>query len=169
MNYSDILKKIALKEVIAISLILIILFLLLTMIWVISFRSFKNNSVSKHNTSTKPIVKKNCILGLIFITIFSIAIVFIFLFSNIRYLHNIYKDINENSYITYKGSYYIMSSAIDANPPAPTFVDVNLETDKTLRLYTSLSEWFYIPSLEENDGVIIYGENSNIIVNIQNY
>ena len=106
---------------------------------------------------------------MVFITVFSIVIVLICSFDNIRNIHNIYKDINEASYVTYEGDYYLTSSAIDANPPTPTFIDVNLETNLTLRLYVSLSKWFFTPTLEENHGKIIYGANSNIIVHIQNY
>lgn len=169
MNYSDIFKKIAFKEIIPLLLVIIILFSLITVVWIVSFKSFKKNHRFQHNESTKKVEQKKCIMGLILITIFSIAIVLFCLFDNIQYLHKIYKDINEESYITYEGNYYITSSAIALNPPTTTFIDVNLETNLTLRLYVSLSKWFFIPTLEENHGKIIYGANSNIIVDIQNY
>lgn len=168
MNYSDILKKIAFKEIIPLLLVIIILFLLITVVWMVSFKSFKKNHRFQHNELTKKIEQKKCIIGLILITVFSIAIVLFCLFDNMQYLHKIYKDINEESYITYEGDYYITSSAIDLNPPTATFIDVNLETNITLRLYVSLLKWFFTPTLEDNHGKIIYGENSHIIVNIKN-
>lgn len=168
MNYSDILKKIAFKEIIPLLLVIIILFLLITVVWIVSFKSLKKKHRFQHNELTKKVEQKKCIIGLILITVFSIAIVLFCLFDNIQYLHKIYKDIDEESYIAYEGDYYITSSAIALNPPATTFIDVNLETGMTLRLYVSLSEWFFTPTLEDNHGKIIYAKNSNIIVDIQN-
>ena len=166
MNYSDILNKIAFKEIISLLLVIIILFSLITVVWIVSFKSFKKNHRFQHNELKKQ-NKKKCIIGLIFLTVFSISIVLFCLFDNIKYLHKIYKDINEESYVTYSGSYYMASSAIDANPPAPTTIDIYLENNETLYLYVDLLQWAFTID-GEYTGQIIYGKNSLIIVDMKN-
>lgn len=165
MNYTDILKETAHKEIFSIAIIAVVV-LVITALVCVSLGIVNSRIKKSKTTFIQKSLRKNTqkgILGLILLVLLTVSILISCSFDTVKRIRNIYKDIDEESYVTYSGDYYISCSA--ANPPAPTIIDVDLDNGETLYLYANMFEW--VTTLDgEYTGKVIYGKNSQIVVDI---
>lgn len=168
-QYSDILRKISTKEITASVILTTVLLVVLTLIWVNSYRysvRMKKKHKSARNAEKQMKVRKQHLAALIALSCICIVLGSVVIAGSVVTVSEINKDIEQGSYVTYNGEYRI-NKRVSLRRGALYNKWISVEFDNTRAV-------IYIDSVlaalgteyGEFDGTVVYGKNSLVVVNI---
>ena len=166
MNYAEQMQSLINKTVIDIVIILVLIIVIMGIIWLLPFLLYKNhkkrgNSDRKSTAHFKKSLTAQVILTVICL-LFSLTTV-----SNFQDISNMKKDIAENSFVTYVGSYEIADTYHFSFSISELWFDLRPVTVE------DNSEPLWFDKMSDADvnikgtGRIVYGKNSRCAVTIQ--
>ena len=171
-TYKEILEKVAEKEWYTMIFYLVILFLITVIVWISVY--IYNIKVKKIHTKKFKLekqirIRRNNIFASLLLTIICIGLGLGFYFDAADTVKDIKKDIEDESYVTYVGGYYIDSNSYRLKYTwYNKWWSVDFENSNYAFIYiNSLAEW---TSMKEgqNEGQVVYGKNSLIVVDLEN-
>lgn len=169
-EYQEILEKVAVKEMTVPIILSIILLILLVIVWMSSYRHFmkmKKKHINMYKSSKKVKGRKQCFWALIAISVIGVGFSTLLLLDAVDTVSAINKDINENSYMTYKGEYYINEDGYTVRYMLyDRWVSVDFENGDWAYLYINDVFEAFGTDRGECSGKVVYGKNSLIVVDI---
>jgi len=169
-QYQEILEKVAAKEMTVPVILSIILLILLVIIWISSYRHFmkmKKKHINMYKSPKQVKGRKQCFWALIAISVIGVGLSVLLSLDSIDTVSAINKDINENSYITYKGEYYINEDGYTGRSMLyDRWVSVDFENGDCAFLYINDIFEAFGTDRGECSGKVVYGKNSLIVVDI---
>lgn len=163
-SYDEVLLKIILKEKIFLACLLFVMLVILFFVWKRCYKKIKKSKIADENTISKPKAILKSVIAPILVTC-----VFAFSFtaaakSQLKNISKINSDIDNNSYETYTGDYYIYTSENLALNNCEFWLDNGLTVyKKDNGIFENLTTLNM-----EYQGTVIYGKNSLIIVDVAN-
>lgn len=169
--YKEILEKIAKKELSATVIWVTVLFVIIGAIWLsnyLYFKSMKNNYPRKYNSEKGRKVRCQSAWASIALTVICIGLGALLYFDTASTVLDINKDIEENTYITYDGGYYISDVSYHSwYTPYDNWLLVDFDNDDCAFIHVnSFFEWIST-EVGQFEGKVVYGKNSLIVVDIE--
>lgn len=169
-KYKEILENIAEKEWSFVIFWVIVLFIIIGAVWIINyfhFKKAKNKFPQKYNSKKQIKVRRQGVWASICLSVICIGMGALLFFDAAKTASDIKKDIDDNSYITYTGGYYI-HDAYYTKYAMDRWLSVDFDNGDHASVY--INSFFERISVEEekNEGKVVYGKNSLIVVDIEN-
>ena len=167
--YNEVLEKVAEKELYFSIFWVVVLFLIIVIVWVCNylyFKKMKNRHPKKYNSNKQIKIRRQSFYASIILTVLCVCLGIFFIFGAAYTISDIDKDIEENTYITYIGGYYVDSEYM-RHALYDRYLTVTFENNDYAILYmNSFFEWI---STDKGsfDGTVVYGKNSLIVVDIE--
>jgi hypothetical protein len=170
MNYIEELERVLRSEWIFSCFWIALLIIMAIVVWIANYRHFKKMFQRHKSPARIKKIKedyKKSKWACVALTAFMIGLAALFFNLNLSTIKGIKKDIENNSFETYNGGYFV---EYDLRPHRkslyPREVSVYLDYGETVYIHNrNFLEYLKVESGEFN-GKIVYGENSLIVVDI---
>lgn len=164
--YRDVLEKVARKEIAATIIWVMVTCAVIFLIWTCTYRYYKKQKKRPKSDSSEKQNKerRQSFWAAIALTVILITFVIWLCFSTADTVSDIRKDVAEDAYVTFVGSYTVRSDHFSKHMLYDRWVSVDFSNGEYAFVYiNNFVEWL---SLEEGtfEGKVVYGKNSLIVV-----
>lgn len=169
-RYREVLEKIAEAELTSAVFWIVVLSIIIAVIWVCNYFFFKKTKFrKKYSCEKQRKALRQSVWASIALSVICFGMGAISFFSAVNTISDINKDLEENTYITYAGGYYVGGdSHFSRYTLFDRWLSVDFDNGNNAFIYMdSFLEWI---STEEGrfEGKVVYGKNSLIVVGIEN-
>jgi hypothetical protein len=170
-DYRSALEAVAQKEFLSMVCWTVILTLIVVFVWFTVATYFwkeKRKNPKRFASAKQQKLRRQSYLAAVGLSVISIVLGLIFNIGTVNTLLMIQDDLRDNTFVTFSGDYFIESSVgLSRNTLYDRWLTVNLDDGELVFLYMNdILDWL---ATEEGDGsgIVIYGENSRIVVSIE--
>jgi hypothetical protein len=170
-DFRSALEAVAQQELLSVVGWTVILTLIVVCVWftvTTYFRKEKRKNPKRFESEKQQKLRRQSYLAAAGLSAICIVLGLIFNIGTVNTLLMIHDDLRDNTFVTFSGDYFIEASVgLSRNTLYDRWLTVNLDDGELVFLYMNdILDWL---ATEEGDGsgIVIYGENSRIVVSIE--